>query len=196
MLQGEPKIKNENMEQKLVTPIGHAKFPRISSPDTKFDADGVFSVDLVLDESSAMELKKDIDSFVSNAYGHYKKVKGVSKELKMANHILKEELDSEGNKTGNFVVRAKAKAKFVSSIPVLDAQDGASPTDKLVTAGSKIVLNTTIASYFTGTIGFGVTLRLNAVLLLEQGQMSSSSQAERMFGKELINAYKDTEIDL
>lgn len=184
MKQGPAKIKGEGMEQKIVTPIGLAKFPKLSQPDKTFDKEhGTFSVDLVLNEKEAESLRSEIDSFSSDALEHMKKLTGVA-NMRVADSPLRRETDQEGNETGNYVIKIKAKAQFIKHIPVFDKEGN--PFADNVNYGSKIQVSASLASY-KAQGKFGVTVRLNAVRLLELGE-SSSGTAKSFFGSDAVDS--------
>lgn len=41
----------QKKNQRFITPLGEANFPYLNTPDTKFDADGVYRVNLFVDDS-------------------------------------------------------------------------------------------------------------------------------------------------
>ena len=47
---------------KYTTSVGVARYPHLSEPDTKFDEDGVYTTQLILDSSDAEELENLIES--------------------------------------------------------------------------------------------------------------------------------------
>ena len=102
-----------------VTAAGEAVFPRIVVPDTKFDADGTYSLKLRLpDGPDADALIAKIDAVREKA--HELAVEdapnaAAAKKIKMADPSYGRELDREtGEDTGNWLFNFKMKASGVS----------------------------------------------------------------------------------
>jgi hypothetical protein len=148
---------------KLTTPVGVAKWAWVSKADTKFNADGDYKVTLVLDKNTAEPLIKTVEKELKEFYSGLKS-QG-KKKIKEASRPYGEEVDDEGDPTGNVEFKFKSKAKYVPRIPVFDAA-GKPMTGVDVWSGSKIKVNTTLATYEAG-IGAGVTMRLNAVQVID-----------------------------
>lgn len=154
---------------RITSPLGTAIYPRLNTPDTKFDADGVYSVDLEMDPTS-----KDVAAFIDNlkkvADAAYKETcdsKG-GKKLKRADLPIKETED--GNIRIKFKLKAKAgnAEKSWAQKPVLfDSQGTAMQTPPNVGSGSKIKVAFEIVPFFTAMVGAGVSLRMKAVQICE-----------------------------
>jgi len=77
-----------------VSPAGIAVYPWLNKADTKFDADGVFSVKLIFDKAATQNIS-DIVKPLMNGGAH---------------NPIKHELDDQGEKTGQYVANFKMKA--------------------------------------------------------------------------------------
>jgi len=161
-----------NMKRKFVritSPTGTAIYPRLTTPDTKFDKDGVYSVDLELD-SSAKEVAGFLDSVKKAADEAYKAEceKRGGKKLKRADLPIK---DGEGDMVCiKFKLKAKAgnEEKSWAQKPVIfDSTGTAMQTPPNVGSGSKIKVAFEVVPYFTAMVGAGVSLRLKAVQILD-----------------------------
>ena len=174
---------------KLTTPVGVAKWAWVSKADTKFNSEGEFKVTLVLDKDSAEPLietiEKELKEFYSglNAQG--------KKRIKEASKPYGEEVDDEGDPTGNVEFKFKSKAKFVPRIPIFDSV-GKPMTGVELWSGSRIKVNTTLAPYSAG-IGEGMAMRLNAVQVIDLVQGSNGSAEGYGFGEEDGYVHEDKE---
>ena len=168
------------MAEKLIeftTPKGIAQYPWLSKPDTKYNEEGVYKVNLILPKAEAIPLLKQINEvFAENVDKETKKAKGA--DIKKANPPYAEELDDEGQPTGNVVLRFKSKYKPA----VFDAK-GIPMVDSSIWGGSELKVNGSIAPYFTSMIGAGVSLRLSGVQVIQYVDGGSGS-ADRFGFKE------------
>jgi hypothetical protein len=154
---------------RITSPLGTAIYPRLTQPDTKFDKDGVYSVDLELDPN-ATETKEFIASIKKVADESYKstcETKG-GKKLKRADVPIKE--TDEGTIRIKFKLKAKAgnEEKSWSQKPALfDSTGQAINTPPNIGSGSRIKVAFEIVPFFTAMVGAGVSLRLKAVQIVE-----------------------------
>ena len=165
---------------KLTTPVGVAKWAWVSKADTKFNSEGEFKVTLVLDKDSAEPLIETIEKELKEFYSGLK-AQG-KKRIKEASKPYGEEVDDEGDPTGNVEFKFKSKAKFVPRIPIFDSV-GKPMTGVELWSGSRIKVNTTLAPYSAG-IGEGMAMRLNAVQVIDLVQGSNGSAEGYGFGEE------------
>jgi hypothetical protein len=154
---------------RITSPEGIAIYPRLTTPDTKFDKDGVYSVDLELDSSS-----KEVSGFLASlkkaadeAYAAECEKRG-NKKLKRADLPIK---SGEGDMVRiKFKLKAKAgnEEKSWEQKPVLfDSKGTAMQVPPNVGSGSKIKVAFEVVPYFTAMVGAGVSLRLKAVQILD-----------------------------
>ena len=138
-----------------VSPAGTAIYPWLNTPDTKFNADGEYSVKLSFNKADAKRIS-DVVKPLMNGGKH---------------NPLKPEEDDQGNKTGNYVANFKMKARvkpkngqeFTQSPILLDSNGNR--TDAKVGGGSKLQVAYEAVPY--DAMGGGVTLRLKKVRILE-----------------------------
>lgn len=155
----------------FTTPKGIAQYPWLSTPDTKFSEEGEYKVNLILPKQEAIPVLKEINQiYAENVEKETKKAKGA--EIKKANPPFAEELNEEGQPTGNIILRFKSKAAYKPAI--FDAK-GIPMIDSNIWGGSEIKVNGSIAPYYTPLIGAGVALRLRAVQVIQYVQGNSSS---------------------
>jgi hypothetical protein len=138
-------------------------------PDTKFDANGVYSVDLDLDPND-----KEVKAFVASikkaadtAYAEACEAKG-GKKLKRADLSIKETED--GMLRFKFKLKAKGgtEDKSWDQKPMLfDAKGNPIANPPSIGSGSKIRVAFELVPYFTAMVGAGVTFRMRAVQICE-----------------------------
>jgi hypothetical protein len=173
----------------FTTPKGIALYPWLSTPDTKFNEEGEYKVNLVLSKEAAQPIINQInEAFSENLKEEMKKHQG--KELKTANPPYQDELDDAGQPTGNVIFRFKSKAIYKPAI--FDAKGGV-VVDSNIWAGSEIRVNASIAPYYTSMVGAGVALRLRAVQIITL--VEGSQGAADRFGFEETTGYVHKEDD-
>ena len=106
--------------QTVTTPTGVALYPWLTKPDTKYNEDGEYKVNLVLSKEDAKPLLKTINEvFEENLKAEMKKQK--KKDIKTATPPYSEQLDDNGAPTGNLIFKFKSKAAYKPAI--FDAQN-------------------------------------------------------------------------
>ena len=154
---------------RITSPLGTAIYPRLTQPDTKFDKDGVYSVDLEL-EPDAKETKEFIATLknvADEAYSATCESKG-GKKLKRSDIPIKETED--GKVRIKFKLKAKAgnEEKSWEQKPALfDSAGHAINTPPNIGSGSRIKVAFEVVPFFTAMVGAGVSLRMKAVQILE-----------------------------
>ena len=103
----------KNSYVKIVSPEGVSKYAWLTQPDTKFDKDGHYKVNLVVSAEEAQPLIKQIDDEMKKSL-ELAKEKNKGKAIKQANSPYENEV-VEGKETGNIEFKFKRKAQIVSS---------------------------------------------------------------------------------
>lgn len=163
------------------TPKGTARFPWVNKPDTKFNAEGVYKVDLVLDGQDASDLRAKVDAAVEAAYTEITKdmTPKEAKSYKIAAPYEVEE-DDEGRPTGNtvFKFRQNAKIKMKSGetkdiqIAIKDSKNR--DTKEPIFGGSIVKLAYTTRPYKAASSKtISVRLDFFAVQLIQKGNAGS-----------------------
>lgn len=159
--------------KKLTSPVGTAIYPHLSTPDTKFNEDGEYRVNLRLSEDDAKPLLKELHSILKEHVEDVKKEKGKSK-VKIQD-LPYNEVETEGSPTGEVDVKFKLKAVAGSSDnrweqrPALFNNKGErmDPQEVNVGSGSSLKIGFEVFPYYTGSIGAGLSLRMKAVQVLD-----------------------------
>lgn len=166
----------------LVTPRGRAIYPHLNTPDTKFKAEGEYTCKLAvptaiaediiaqIDAAHAEAQKSAIEEINTKAKAKNPKAKPVT-SVKEANLPYKLNPENDEETLFNFKMKASFKGKdgsMVSMRPALfDAKGKALSKDVKVGGGSVLRVSFEPASFYTATVGAGVTLRLKAVQVIE-----------------------------
>ncbi len=167
-----------------VSPKGVAVWPKVNRPDTKFDADGVYSIDLKLEGKTAKEFAKFIDAHVADSFAEAKKENKKAAKQITAAQPFKPEVDDEGDETGATLFRFKRKAigkngktgeTWKNIVKLFDTKG--QRCNVLLGGGSDVKVSFSIRPYYmASTKSAGVTLDLRAVQIINlvQGGTSES----------------------
>jgi hypothetical protein len=160
----------------MTTPKGIARDPYLNTPDTSFNPDGDFKVELVVDQSDEArafmaKLREAHEAAVVKA-----KKANPGSRIKVAELSVSEDEDA-GKVTFKFKLKAKVTTKtgkvFEQKPALFDSRG--KPIQKKVGGGSTIKVAFEIVPFYTATVGAGLTLRLKAVQVLT---LSTSDEAE------------------
>mgnify|MGYP003112738445 FL=1 len=151
------------MNKTFTTAKGVAYYPYISAPDTKFDEQGHYKVNLCLSKEDAAPVLDIIKGVVKEGIVALKKDKP-NLEMKQAPLPFHDELDDDGNPTGNVIVKFKSKAAYK---PAVFDSKGNMMAKSNIYGGSELKVNGAAAFFHTPMIGAGVTLRLRAVQVIQ-----------------------------
>jgi hypothetical protein len=163
---------------RFTTPKGIAKYPWLSRPDTQFNADGVFKVNLLIPAAEASELCAALDSAADEAVVL---ARAAAKSPAIAKTIKRAEpygpaLDDQGEDTGNIEFKFKMNAKVtfkdgtVKPMKPLfyDAKQKQLLICPNVYGGSVLKVNFTAAPYYAAVSKTaGISLRINAIQIVE-----------------------------
>lgn len=123
---------------------GTAMWPKLKTPDTKFDVEGVYNLDLILDEASRKKFKEagirvemretpDGEKFVKLKRQHKKLIKGDVKTLGPP-----KVLDSEGNTLADNILIGNG-SKVTCKVAVFDTMKGKGHTLEAVRVDELVV---------------------------------------------------------
>ena len=155
----------------MQTPKGTAYWAKLFRPDTKFDADGVYSVKLRLPSAAAEKVTDYISNMMGESVEKAKKENPTKKgSIKPANPPYVDVYDADGNETGEIEFNFKQKAVIKTrrgtmekKPAVFDAKGKPITDDVDVGNGSTIKVAYEAIPYYTSMAGAGVSLRLTAV---------------------------------
>jgi hypothetical protein len=163
---------------RFTTPKGIAKYPWLSRPDTQFNADGVYKVNLLIPADEARELCAALDSAADEAVVL---ARAAAKSPAIAKTIKRAEpygpaLDDQGEDTGNIEFKFKMNAKVTFKDGTIkpmkpfiyDAKQKQLLVCPNVYGGSVLKVNFSPAPYYAAVSKTaGVSLRINAVQIVE-----------------------------
>ncbi len=157
------------MSKVITTPIGVAFYPHVVEPNTMFDDNGLYDCKLHVSEGDFNSFELKVNEIVDAAYEQECKTRGKKKLQVSQKKPLRQ------TEEGDFEIYAKQKAKIDTrakgtiefSIALFDGQ-GKKINDKpKIGSGSRLRLGIEVAPYYTEMVGFGYTLRLKAVQVIE-----------------------------
>jgi hypothetical protein len=159
----------KNNYVKIVSPEGISQYAWLTQPDTKFDTDGHYKVNLIVPIDKAQPLIKQINAEMEASL-KIAKEKNKGKTIKLANPPYEEEMDEKNVSTGNIIFKFKRKAQIIAKdgkvIPfkvALFDSSGKPLIDTNVWSGSEMKVSAELVHWFTAMAGAGVSLRLRAV---------------------------------
>lgn len=175
--------------KRMTTPNGKAMWAKVLKPDTKFNTDGIYSIDFVIKQDEADEL---VSAIAKEAQAQHDvvaeefKSKGKHadvKKIKFADNPFVEVYDKEGNQTGELKFKFKLKATgknkdgsiFTQKPMLFDSEGKEVSVD--IWNGSTVKVAFEIVPFYTSLIGVGVSLRLKAVQIIDLVESSSGGGA-------------------
>lgn len=153
------------MSKTITTPVGEALFPAIHEPDAKFNPDNpVYQVHLVVGRAEAQEFFNEIDALVEE----WKAENGIAPDAEFR-MPYQDNKDAEGNDDGRIRIKTKLKSRGYEGReqkPRVFGKDG-NPTTEPVGMGSLLQVGVEASPYHTSLVGYGVSLKLKAVRVVE-----------------------------
>jgi hypothetical protein len=204
---------NDRLELKVVTPKGTAIYPKLNTPDTKFNAEGVYEVKSKFEpdaEDGVLGTKTtswpEIIAAIDAQQDEFLKakqaelMKGDGKAKKRAKEIESVEwgreadVDDEGNETSMIVVKAKMKASGTTkdgkpwkrAPSLFDAKSKKLPTDAPpIWGGSVLKIAGKVVPYYNAKDNVvGSTFYLEAVQVIELVSGQGREAGDYGFGEE------------
>lgn len=178
---------------KITTPKGIAVYPRLNKPDTKFKAEGVYSVRLRLSAEAAAPIIKQIDAMAAQHLvdttamleAKVEEATGAAK-VKLQKEWEKLELSEDkpyraaldkdtGEETGDFEFNFKMNATFTDRntkvtkpmAPKLVDAKGNDASGVQVWGGSEVQIGGYLSPFYVAKTGVGVSLRLSTVRIVK-----------------------------
>lgn len=154
---------------RMTSPLGIAVYPKLNKPDTKFDANGVYSVDLDLDPN-AKEVKEFLAEIRKIQEAEYK----ATCESKGGKKLKKADLPIKTTDDGLTRIKFKLKAKggteersWDQKPTLFDAKGNPMVNAPSIGSGSKIKVAFEVVPYFTAMVGAGLSFRMRAVQICD-----------------------------
>lgn len=191
----------ENKKQKrtfenITTPAGIAQWPWLNKPNTRFNPEGEYSCNLILEAEDAKSLCEKLDAIVEKTYQEaVAEAKPQDKKRFTKADPYSPEFDDDGNETGRIIIKTKNNAQFkakdgsvfVFQPKIFDAKGGKVPAGTAVYGGSIIKIACQAKPYvISATKACGVSLKLQAVQVIKlvAGGMGGDSMDSYGFGEE------------
>jgi hypothetical protein len=169
------------------TPAGIAFYPYLFTPDTKFDANGVYNVKLKLTDKESKPIIDLINKEIASESAK-------NKSTKKSEFLPYKKVD--GGIEFHFKLKAKGKTKagveYEKKVKVFDAKGKVISTPINVYSGSTIKVAYQIRPYFTNILGCGASLVLQAVQVLN---LVESNKAKDTFGFNQEDGFEYVETD-
>ena len=180
----------KNNYTRIVSDVGVSQYAWLTSPDTRFDEIGHYKTNLILSHDQAQTLKTKIDDELKKSVALAKE-KAAGKVVKIAATPYVDELDDEGNATGNTIFKFKTKAQITTKdgklipnrVAIFDAK-GKPMVDANVWSGSEMKVSAELIPYYTAMVGAGVSLRLRAVQITKLVEGGNSNAKGYGFNEE------------
>lgn len=167
----------------FVTPAGIAQYPRLNVPDTKFVTEGVYSVKLEFTGDEAQELSAFLDTKMQESFAEAKK-ENPAKKIKEADAPYS--WNDNGILSVNFKMKAAGTTKdgkaWNRKPAIFDAKGKPLDVSLTVGGGSKLIISYTPAPFYTALIGAGLSMRLEAVQVIDLKEGGSNAQSSDSFG--------------
>ena len=188
--------KKKRVFENITTPTGIAQWCWLNKPNTRFNPDGEYSCNLLLEGEEAQSLCDKLDAIVEKTYQEaVAEAKPQDKKKFTKASPYTPEYDEDGNETGRVIFKFKNKAQFkakdgstfIFQPKVFDAKGGKVAAGVTVYGGSTIKIAGQVMPYvMPATKACGVSLKLQAiqVIKLVAGGMGGDSMDSYGFGEE------------
>ena len=173
------------MSKVITTPKGKAVWPRIDTADTKFDEDGVYSCKLHVTEGDFKAFEAIVKPTLDAAYKEECSRQGKDK-IRMAPSSplrINDEGDHEIYAKQKAKVHTKSKGTLEFTIAAVDSQGKKIAMPK-IGSGSILKMAVEVNTWFVPSQGFGYTLRLRAVQVLDLVEYGGGGDGSFGFGAE------------
>jgi hypothetical protein len=175
-------------KKRMTTPKGTASWPKLNEPDTKFDAKGLYSVQLRIPQAEAAKLMAELTSMYDGYYAE--QVREAKKKLKKCDFPWSAVTNDAGNETGEIEFKFKMVARIetkdgrtIEQRPILfDAKQR--PMNDRIGGGSILRVGFEPHLWYVPATGVGLSLRLKAVQVIELRESGGRGAADFGFAEE------------
>ena len=163
-------------DKRLSTPVGTAVYPRLKTPDTKFDDLGAYKADISIPAAEAAALITELTDIWKAHVGKAPK--------KADNPMFSMETDDQGEETGNVIFKMRAKNKMNKNGELWDRRPklfdaSLNPIDVNPYGGTKYVVSFEARAWEYGDKK-GVSLQPLGVQIIELIEGGSATNAAAM----------------
>lgn len=172
---------------RYVTPTGVAQYPYLTKPDTKFNPDGEYKVNLEIPAEDASEIMSFLDEQLAASI---EKAKEENKGKKIKEGDAPYSVNEE---TGKVTLKFKLKAKVTTKsgdeweqkVAVFDAKGKPLENTPNIGGGTKMKVSYEVIPFYTSLVGAGISLRVRAVQVIDLVEFSGGASAGAFgFGEE------------
>ena len=164
-------------KKKWITPPGIAQFPRLATPNTRFNPDGDWELQMKFEGEAANEVRKVLDEMLEIAFKEaQKQLAKKPAKLKTLNRLLPYDEDEDGNVILKLrkkaLVRKKDGSTYTTKIIVVDPL--VKPIDpREVTSGSLVRCELKLETYYMPSNNSAMVLkRWYGVQLLKKNEQT------------------------
>lgn len=191
------------------TPTVRALFITLAEPFfySATDEKGSYSVTLTLDPEKDADFLTDLDRVANDLMDDWlQETNTDAGDITPKNPLYyrRDEKDEDGHKTGNLLVKFKKNgtgqrkggSRYTLKLPVVDGQGQEVPKDivQRLGRGTRMVVAYRVEAYCMNGV-FGVTLKIEAVQIVEPMFRQSSDAADAFKGRELDEAFTVEDLD-
>lgn len=182
--------------ERFVAPRGVAVWPRLNTPDTKYKAEGEFSVKLAYDanDPDAQALIQKLEKKRDEEFAKFLSENPKKKKIAKVAPVARPELDDEGEETGRILlvfkmrhrVKAKATGKTYTLTPtIMNAKRVILERPPQIGGGSEMKISFEVSPAFVeSSKEFHLSLRLVAVQLLKLVSFNGAARSRDDFDDE------------
>ena len=173
------------MSKVITTPKGKAVWTRLDTPDTKFNEDGLYSCKLHVSEGDFKAFEAIVKPKLDAAYKEECSRQGKDK-IRMAPSSplsITDEGDCQILAKQKAKVHTKSKGTLEFTISAVDSQGKKIAMPK-IGSGSILKMAVEVNTWFVPSQGFGYTLRLRAVQVLDLVEYGGGGDGSFGFGAE------------
>lgn len=196
---------------KVVTPRGSAVWPRLNTPDDKFNKAGVYTCKLAIDadDPDLAKLRAKVEELIEAKHAEIVAEltdggkAGVAKKVQKADPFKAEEDPETGDETGRILINAKMtasgtgkKGPWTRKPAIFNSKGVLLKNPPMIGSGSTLKLNVELFPYYAANDKtVGVSFRLEAAQLLTLVQGGQRDAAGYGFGEEDGDDVSDMEAD-
>lgn len=198
-------IKLAGLEVEIITPVGISMFNYLESPDFEYNKNGDYKTRLFFDPEAegVKEMTDVMDELVEKALPYFldqaTTVKAKKAVVLSENTPYYNETDDNDEETGRIYINAKSIAsgvtkegeKWKRQVAIYDANgDRVAKDTKLnIGNGTTMALSLTLRAYFNKQSGVGISLRLEAVQIIELVEYTGGKTAEQIGFKKVEGGF-------
>ena len=180
--------KKKTKRPTFITPEGYARYPWVNNPDTKFSENGEYRISVLVTKKEADAFQKQIQPLYDAAY-EAEVTKADGEEVKKCK--LYPIVENKDGDEGGWEIKTKQKAKVISAdgtihelrVGLFDSTGAPHPKDVLIAGGSRVRVAVKPKFWNVPAIGgFGMTLELDAVQVIDLKEFTPGERSAESFG--------------